>query len=412
MSLNTVSQIIPRASKQDRSGPKVGQGATEKGALPKETKDGERKCGGLSPIVTETSFKSFVLFGKPPVDLLLVSYPMIGWSQIVLATGALVSTFICEICFIRSAPALRHACRLQYYHVMKRTFACLLIATILLGCRTLSAEPQPFVRTEDVIYARKFGTALTLDVFQPKEANGAAVALMVSGGWYSSHEAINPGFIKPFTDRGYTVFAVVHGSQPKFTVTEIVPDIHRAIRFMRHHAGRYGIDPKRIGITGASAGGHLSLTMGTQGRTGDPDAKDPIDRETSAVQAVACFFPPTDFLNYGRPGEDAVGVGVLKAFKAAFGSRSDTADGRQALGKEISPVNYVSKGMPPTLIIHGDADKLVPIQQAEIFVNRAGEVGATAKLIVKEGKQHGWAGIEGDLATFVEWFDRHLAATK
>lgn len=107
------------------------------------------------------------------------------------------------------------------------------------------------------------------------------------------------------------------------------------------------MDPNKFGITGGSAGGHLSLSMGTQGGPGKPDSKDPVERESSAVQAVGCLFPPTDFLNYGKPGEDAVGVGTLKGFKAAFGPRSDTIEGRQELGKEISPIYFVHSNMPP-----------------------------------------------------------------
>ena len=118
------------------------------------------------------------------------------------------------------------------------------------------------------------------------------------------------------------VFAAVHGSQPRFHIPEITQDIHRAVRFIRHNAAKYGIDANKLGITGASAGGHLSLTMGTQGGSGRSEAKDPVERESSVVQAVACFFPPTDFLNWGKEGEDAVGIGLLKNFEAAFGPRS------------------------------------------------------------------------------------------
>jgi acetyl esterase/lipase len=138
------------------------------------------------------------------------------------------------------------------------------------------------------------------------------------------------------------------------------------------------------------------------------DAKDPIDRVSSDIQAVACFFPPTDFLNYGTPGEDAVGVGILKDFKAAFGPRSDTPEGRQTLGREISPIYFVTAQTVPTLIIHGDADKLVPVQQAQSWVARATEGGVEAKRIVKPGAAHGWAGMEKDMATIVDWFDAHL----
>jgi acetyl esterase/lipase len=271
-----------------------------------------------------------------------------------------------------------------------------------------SAPAADFTRTEDVIYGRKYGVALTLDVFTPAEPNGYGVILMVSGGWYSSHEGIQPVFCQAFLQRGYTVFAVVHGAQPKFSVTEILEDVHRSVRFIHYHAARYGVRADRLGIMGASAGGHLSLMMATRGGPGRPDAKDPVDRETSAVAAVACFFPPTDFLNYGRPGEDAVGVGILKDFKPAFGPRSDTAEGRQALGREISPLYYVTSNLPPCLIVHGDADQLVPIQQAHLFVDRAKTVGATARLVVKQGGLHGWPDVLQDLPLFADWFDVHL----
>ncbi|MBC7821899.1 MAG: alpha/beta hydrolase, partial [Planctomycetaceae bacterium] len=146
---------------------------------------------------------------------------------------------------------------------------------------------EPFTRREDVIYGRKFGTALTMDVFTPKEkSNRAAVIFTVSGGWFSAHEAINQGFVTPFTNKGYTVFAVVHGSQPRFTIPEAISDMHRSIRFIRSKAVKFQIDPNRIGIVGASAGGHLSLMMGTSGQPENKDAKDPIDRQSSRVQAV------------------------------------------------------------------------------------------------------------------------------
>src|SRR5207244_4472254 len=76
--------------------------------------------------------------------------------------------------------------------------------------------------------------------------------------------------------------------------------------------------PDRIGITGGSAGGHLSLMMGTSGNAGNPKAKDAVDRASSRVQAVACFYPPTDFLNYGEKGKIALGRGTLSNFKAPF----------------------------------------------------------------------------------------------
>jgi acetyl esterase/lipase len=302
---------------------------------------------------------------------------------------------------------------------MKRILLALLIAIAVppIG----SAEEPAATRIQDVIYGRKYGTALTFDVFTPKKANGAAVIWVVSGGWFSSHDAINPAFVSELLKRGYTVFAVVHGSQPKFTIPEILQDLNRAVRFIRYHARDYHIDPRRIGITGASAGGHLSLMQGTTGDEGDPKAKDPIDRTSSRVQAVACFFPPTDFLNYGEKGKDAIGRGVLAGFRAAFDVHELDPQSKALerltdeakileLGRRISPITHVTGSAAPTLIIHGDADKLVPIQQAETMVARLKEAGVPAELVVKKGAAHGWPGLLGDIVTIADWFDKYLGA--
>ena len=89
--------------------------------------------------------------------------------------------------------------------------------------------------------------------------------------------------------RRYTVFAVVHRSQPEFTIPEIIEDTQRAVRFVRYNAKTYGIDPNRIGLLGGSSGGHLALMQGTGGDDGNPDAADPVDRVSSRAQAVGCF---------------------------------------------------------------------------------------------------------------------------
>jgi acetyl esterase/lipase len=284
-------------------------------------------------------------------------------------------------------------------------------------------DSSPFVRTEDVIYGRKAGTALTLDVLTPKkDANGAAVIWVVSGGWFSSHDqtAGLAAFTSVFVRRGYTVFLVVHGSQPTFTIPDAAADLNRAVRFIRSHAKDYGIDPERIGIGGGSAGGHLSLMQGTAGGDGDPKAKDPTDRASSRVQAVACFFPPTDFVNYGGEGKLAFAPdGLLANFRTAFDVREfdpktkrleHLADEKKILelARRISPITHVGATSAPALIIHGDADKLVPISQAEAIVARFKEAGVPAELVVKKGADHGWPGLDKDLETCADWFDKHL----
>src|SRR5579885_1912416 len=171
---------------------------------------------------------------------------------------------------------------------MRRPLQSLLVAcliAVLTNSAIRAEDVSSYTRTQDVIYGRKDGLALTMDVFAPKEKpNGLGIIFIVSGGWRSNTAFIRPEMYVPFLRHGYTVFAVVHGTQPKFTVPEIIEDVHRAVRFIRYHAKDYRIDPDHIGITGGSAGGHLSLIIGTSGTTGKPKASDPVDRVSSRVQ--------------------------------------------------------------------------------------------------------------------------------
>ncbi len=303
---------------------------------------------------------------------------------------------------------------------------CIYLVSVFLGMLVLAPlhpGEEEVSHTEDVIYGRKYGTALTMDLFTPQKANGAAVVFVMSGGWFSSHDVIDPVDTQVFTRRGYTVFAVVHASQPKFTIPEMIEDMHRSVRFIRYHAKKYHIDPDRIGITGTSAGGHLSLMIGTAGKKGNSSAKDPVDRASSQVQAVACFFPPTDFLNYGAKGKIALGRTLLSDYRAAFDFHEFDKKTQSflaitdeerilAIGRDISPIYHVSADTPPTLIIHGDADKVVPIQQSESIVAKMKDAGVTAELIVRKGFAHGWRDADKDMVILADWFDRHLKTQK
>jgi acetyl esterase/lipase len=298
------------------------------------------------------------------------------------------------------------------------------LCVVLTASLAMAAEPA-YTRKQDVIYGRYPGVALTMDVFTPKEnAKGIAVLAMVSGGWSSSRDAIDNPFFASYMDvltrRGYTVFAVVHGSQPKFQIPEILPMISRAVRYVRHNAREFGIDPDRIGITGGSAGGHLSLMQGCAPVPPDENSKDPVDRVSAKVQAVACFFPPTDFLNYGKPDHVALGRGELSWLRGPFlfseldpkTSSYQVIDDEakiREIGKRISPVNFVTADDAPALIVHGDADKLVPIQQAEVMIAAMTKANVPCKLVTKPGLAHGWLDAGKDVETFADWFDEHLA---
>ena len=283
----------------------------------------------------------------------------------------------------------------------------LLLSFILLVFAVTSVAAK-VTRERDVVYQYFEGAAMTMDVFTPENPNGLAVIKIVSGGWKSNHSRVKDGYGSLYTDAGYTVFAVFHGSQPRYKVRDVMAFLHRAVRFIRVNADRWDIDPDRLGVTGASAGGHLSLILATQGGPGDPEAKDPVDRASSAVQAAAVFCPPVDYLNWRHAGDDAVGIGPQKPWQPAFGPEAEAAEGRQVLGRAMSSYYHLSEDTAPSLIYHGDSDPVVPLYQAERFRELAAAKGVTVKLMVKKGGKHNWPGRNEDEAAFLDWFNQQL----
>ena len=264
-------------------------------------------------------------------------------------------------------------------------------------------------RIDGIVYGQRGARPLTLDILRPTNPNGLGIALMVSGGWRSKKPGETPAWlVAPLTRAGYTVFAICHISQPESSVMEMIEDMNRGLRFVRHHAREYRIDPTRIGVTGGSAGGHLSLMLATRGGPGNPAAPDPVDRESSAVQAVAIFYPVTDLLNLGPSTENDGQGGPPISFRKAFGPDAMNMPIWKRIGHDSSPIYYVTPAMPPTLIYHGDADTLVPLEQSQRFRARAKEVGLEVPVVVHPGGEHGWPTMVFDEWKFVEWFDRYL----
>jgi acetyl esterase/lipase len=264
-------------------------------------------------------------------------------------------------------------------------------------------------RTNAIVYGQRGDRDLGLDVIKPAKPNGLGVLVLVSGGWKSGKPGeFGAWLVAPLLRRGYTTFAIYHVSQPEASVMEIIEDMHRAVRFVRYHAKEYGVDPQRLGVTGGSAGGHLSLMLATRGGPGPADAADPVARESSAVQAVAIFFPVTDLLNLGKSTENPGDGGPPKSFVRAFGPESTNMAVWKVIGRETSPIYFVSTNLPPILIHHGDADMLTPLEQSEWFEEKTREVGRPAKIVVHRGGKHGWLTMVFDIRKFADWFDQHL----
>ena len=138
--------------------------------------------------------------------------------------------------------------------------------------------------------------ALTFGVFTPANSNGAAVLNMVSGGWRSGwrRHDVSQRQYQAVLDKGFTAFAVRHGSSPKFVIPKIVPDVRRAVRYVRLNARRLRVDPNRLAARGGSAGGHLSLMLDNTSDGGDPSSEGPVLRMSNRVAAVVAYCPPVD----------------------------------------------------------------------------------------------------------------------
>jgi acetyl esterase/lipase len=286
--------------------------------------------------------------------------------------------------------------------------ACVIVLFLVIAAGWWYLHPG-VNRSDGIVYGRRNGEPLTLDVVRPARPNGLGVVLVASGGWKSAKPGATPVWLMaPLLRRGYTIFVVCHVSQPQATVMEIIEDVHRGVRFVRHNAGTYGVDPTRIGVTGGSAGGHLSLMLATRGGPGPATAADPIDRESSAVQAVAIFYPVTDLLNLGSSTENPGDGGPPKSFVKAFGPNAKDMSVWKEIGRECSPIYHITGQLPPILIYHGDADTLVPLEQSERFRASALEHGQDVRIVVHRGGKHGWLTMIFDLRRFADWFDAHL----
>lgn len=289
--------------------------------------------------------------------------------------------------------------------------AGLLFATLVPGL----AESQARIE-KNVVVGTYSGLALLMDVHRPTRPNGYGVVYIAGSGWarplgYDAEllsERQLSGYVTRLVEAGYTVFTLNHRAIPRFQFPGPLEDVQRAVRFIRHRARDYQVDPERIGAVGGSSGGHLVLLLGALDGRGDPTASDPVDRESAKVQTVVARAAPADLGRIKTHESSQLLPVLLGAFSLGDAQSTESARYRQA-----SPINFVTSDDPPVLFLHGDADDTIPFEQAELMSAALKSAGVPTTVIRVPGGGHGpdFPGATSPpnyLGAMVDWFARYL----
>jgi acetyl esterase len=236
---------------------------------------------------------------------------------------------------------------------------------------------------DSLIYGVAEGEKLTMDYYAPtgKGRGVHPIAIVIHGGGYqrgdskSESEAYCIDFLAP---AGYAVFSINYRLAPKYPYPKMVQDVERAVRYIRHNANRWNENPDEIALIGGSAGGFLSSMVGLLNAPGDPQAKDPVDRESAKVQAVVTLFAQSSFAT----------VPLNKDVHALLDPLIKQKGEAEAL-KEASPITYVTKDAPPFLLIAGDKDEYIPFSENTNLQNALRAVGVRCDVIPIPNGTHG-----------------------
>ena len=277
------------------------------------------------------------------------------------------------------------------------------LVTIALAALAAPATggPSPAVEIlRDLVYASPGGVTLRLDAYlQPGPGPHPAVIYVHGGGWTRGSKEPGPRqFLMPHASgAGYVIFSIEYRLAPEHQYPAAADDVRAAIRFVQASAARFRVDPTRLAISGASAGGHLVSLVGTTPCDG-PAGRGPAG---CSVRAIIDFFGPVD-LRGGR------NVAPVRAF---LGPGLDSDDAGRLL-TEASPITHVSRDDPPVLILHGDRDPVVPYAQSVAFERALREAGASIRLVTVPGGDHGgnWTRIASVdwRSEIVRWLDQHV----
>jgi acetyl esterase/lipase len=307
---------------------------------------------------------------------------------------------------------------------MQRIFGVMMVLTAAAAPATAFAQPPAKTGAHveaNVVVGMYSGLALLMDVDYPEKPNGYGIIFINGSGWHAplSYDASQlkgidsrAGSTKALLEAGYTVLAINHRAAPRFRYPAAVEDAQRAVRYVRQHAQRFGIHPDRIGAFGASSGGHLVSLLGVLDGQGDPADPDPVNRQSAKVQCVVAFFAPSDLINI-PPNRPAVG-----SFMGMLIERFPPTSVEYKTYREASPIFHVSKDDAPFLLIHGDADEIVPFKHSEVMAEMLKQTGVAVKLLRIEGGGHAAAfrgpGFREEknwpnyLGESVHWFNQHL----
>jgi len=270
---------------------------------------------------------------------------------------------------------------------------------------------------KNVVYGMYSGLALLMDVYHPETPNGYGIIHIAGSGWSATlsldaRQLKDGGHIKieglPLVEAGYTVFSLNHRASPRFHYPAPVEDAQRAVRFVRFHAEKYGIEPSLIGAIGGSSGGHLVSMLGVLDGAGDPDDESGINRLSAKVQCVVARAAPSN-LAAGGSGAGGLMLGV----RLREGMAPNSVEMR--LAREASPVTHTTPDDPPFLLIHGDNDRTVPFELSEQLRDALRKAKVEVELVRVRGAGHG-PGMSGALeppnigGRAAKWFDRHLRA--
>lgn len=232
---------------------------------------------------------------------------------------------------------------------------------------TKVATPPDLTEAKEVEYGRVGNRPLRLDLYQPAWRTGKPVPALIfihGGAWSGGAKEIYKLYAVRYARRGYVTATISYRLSGEAPFPAAVEDAKCAVRWLRTHAGRYGVDPNQIGVIGGSAGGHLAMMVGYS----PPSAFDRSGGSTnvsSRVAAVVDFYGPFDLTtDFARNHPSVRQFLAGQTFAAA-----------PELYAAASPAHYLQTGAPPTLIIHGTIDDTVPVSQADKLAFRLRALG-------------------------------------